>query len=76
MMWTISCRLHAIKAEDAVMSAEKKMEPTKQEPKTKSADALVGKNGDIELTEKELGRVAGGIDWGDGTLKEPTIGKV
>jgi hypothetical protein len=45
---------------------EKKKESTKQQSKTPAPDSLTKttKTGDVELTEKELGRAAGGCGAG------------
>jgi hypothetical protein len=45
------------------MTNEKKTEPTKAQPKTKSADTSIEKKGDTELTEEELARAAGGLSF-------------
>ena len=42
------------------MSSDKKTETSKQEPKTKIADNLIGTDKKGALTEEELGRAAGG----------------
>jgi hypothetical protein len=60
------------------MRADKKTETPKQQPKTKAPDSLIEitKRGDTELTEQELKRAGGGIDWGDGTKIRGGVGRV
>jgi hypothetical protein len=55
------------------MSADKKTETPKQEPKPSAPETLITppKKGDIELTEQELGRASGGM--ADGSSKDPAI---
>jgi hypothetical protein len=50
-----------------------KTEPTTPQPKTKSADTLIEKKGETELTEEELSRAAGGCDAGS---KDAAVGKI
>jgi len=57
--------LFAISPEEAkekAMSTDKKTEAPQHQPKTATPDALIktAKKGDVELTEEELVRVAGG----------------
>jgi len=47
------------------MSTDKKTEVPMQAPKTKAPDTLIEttRKGDVELTEEQLRRVAGGGSW-------------
>jgi hypothetical protein len=55
---------------------KRKKAETSERQSTKPADDLTSKKSEAELTEKELGRAAGGINWGDGSSKDAAIGKV